>query len=409
MKFAIVGPTYPWRGGIAHYTTSLYLYLRERYPSFLVSFSRQYPKRFFPGRSQLDPSESPLLARPDYKMDSLDPLSWIRTARRIRGYQTDIVLFQWWHPFFAPAYAGITRYLKRRSDSRAVFICHNVLPHESLALPGGDQLGQLLTKTAFRKVDAFLVHAATLRSQIRRFNLSAPIGNAFHPSYGLNSTAGFSGERPSIRRKPKLNRLLFFGNIRKYKGLEVLLKALPLVAQKIPIRLLVAGEFYLDARPFHRLADELGVQDLIVWQDRYIPNEEVADLFRKTDLVVLPYLAATQSGIVPLAYSFGVPVLTTDVGGLSEVVLNDQTGYVVAPGEPNLVARKILSYFRTGRKEPFQANIRRFRKNLSWRQVVDTILALPGVMSSPQNKPTQPHLSEATHGSKPQSQKIRIL
>ena len=381
MKFVIVGPTHPFRGGIAQYTTYLHLHLCERHPSFLVSLSRQYPSLFFPGRSQVDPSKNPLAARPDYRMDSINPISWIRAASRIRSFHPDIVLFQWWHPFLSPAYTSILRYLKGQPHTSTVFICHNVLPHEPMGLPAGNRLAQELTRMAFRNPDAFLVHAESLGDQVRDFNERAPIGRAFHPSYNFDSASRSAAPGESVRHNP--NCLLFFGNIRKYKGLETLLRALPLVAKKIPIRLLVAGEFYVDPQPFRRLANELGVQDRIVWYDRYIPNEEVADLFRQADLVILPYSAATQSGVVPLAYSFGVPVLTTDVGGLAEVVLNEKTGYVVPPGNPDLVAQRILSYFETDRQEDFRANVQKFRESLSWQQVIDTILALPGVVRSP--------------------------
>ena len=377
MKFVIVGPTHPFRGGIAQYTTYLHRYLLDRYPSFLVSLSRQYPSLFFPGRSQLDPSKSPLSSRPDYRMDSLNPLSWMRAARRIRSFHPDVVLFQWWHPFLSPAYTSILRHLKQQPETCAVFICHNVMPHEPIGLPGGQWLVRQLTKMAFRRADGFVTHAQALGPQIRHFNQVASIGQAFHPSYNFDSQSRSGAEERSTRHHPHC--LLFFGNIRKYKGLETLLRALPLVAEKIPIRLLVAGEFYVDPQPFRRLARELDVQDLIVWSERYIPNEEVADLFGQADLVVLPYLAATQSGVVPLAYSFGVPVLTTDVGGLSQVVVNEKTGYLVPPGDPELIAQRIVSYFEDGRQEQFQANVREFRERLSWQQLIDTILALPGV------------------------------
>lgn len=372
MKFALVGPSYPLRGGIAQYTTSLYHCLSRQYSVLLVSFRRQYPALLFPGNSQQDLSHSAYRAEGEAILDTLSPRTWERAARRLAEFGPDLVLFQWWHPWFAPAYAGLIRRLRRKRPQPVFFLCHNVFPHERFRMPGYSLVERHLIGLALRQADGFLVHSEALRKEVRIFNHQAPIRCIYHPVYDF-----YSRWKPEREKPPDSTaRLLYFGKVRRYKGLEVFLRALALVKGRVDYRAVVAGEFYVSSEPYRRLAEELGIAGCIEWHDRYIPNHEVPSLFLQADLVVLPYLEATQSGVVPLAYHFEVPVVASNVGGLSEVVLDGQTGYLAAPGDPEDLAEKIASYFRGEEKGAFQKNIRTFRERLSWQQVVDNVLAL---------------------------------
>ena len=371
MRLVLVGPTYPLRGGIAQYTTSLYESFSRQHAVLLLSFAKQYPALLFPGRTQEDQSERPFDVSHEAPLDSLLPWTWKRTAQLVNSHDPELILFQWWHPVFAFAFADIIRRVKLRSSAVVLFLCHNVHPHEGLPLPLGGIVERRLIHRAFRQVDGFLVHSLSLAEQVQCFKPETLVRRIYHPSYDFFSRWDTGPPRES--GKPSL---LFFGNIRRYKGVDILVRALAVVQEVLDVEAVIAGEFYVDPGPLRKLADEMGVAPRICWHDRYVSNEQVPALFRNSDVVVLPYRDASQSGVVPLAYEFDVPVIATDVGGLSEVVLEGRTGFLVPPDDPGLLAEAIIRYFREGRKAEFQQNIRRFKKALNWDQVVEATLCL---------------------------------
>ena len=371
MRLVLVGPTYPLRGGIAQYTTSLYESFSRQHTVLLLSFSKQYPTVLFPGKTQEDLSERPFGVSHEAPLNSLLPWTWKRTAQRVKSHDPELILFQWWHPVFAYAFADIIRRVKLRSSALALFLCHNVYSHEGLPLTWGRTVERRLIHKAFRQVDGFLVHSLSLAEQVRYFKPKALVRRIYHPSYDFYSRWDTKPQREN--EKP---RLLFFGNIRRYKGVDVLVRALAVVEKVLDVEVAIAGEFYIDPAPLRRLADELGVAHRICWHDQYVSNEQVPALFRSSDVVVLPYRDASQSGVVPLAYEFDVPVIATDVGGLSEVVLEGRTGFLVPTDDPRALAEAIIRYFQEGRKSEFQQNIRSFKKVLNWDQVVEATLSL---------------------------------
>ena len=372
MRLVLVGPTYPLRGGIAQYTTSLYESFKREHSVLLLSFEKQYPSLLFPGKTQEDQSKKPFRVPHEAPLSSFLPWTWKRTAQRALAYDPEVILFQWWHPAFSYAFADVVRRVKLHSNAVVLFLCHNIYSHEGLPLPLGRVFERRLIWRAFRRVDGFLVHSLPLAEKVRGFKPEAPVTHICHPTYDFY--VDFDAEpTEALNAKP---RLLFFGNIRPYKGVDVLLKALAVVQRSLDFEAVIAGEFYVEPRPLRELADELGVADRIRWDDRYIPNERVPDLFRSADLLVLPYQNASQSGVVPLAYAFDVPVVATDVGGLSEVVLEGRTGYLVPAEDPGLLAEAIIRYFKEDRKSEFQQNIRRFKKSLNWDQVVEGTIRL---------------------------------
>ena len=217
-----------------------------------------------------------------------------------------------------------------------------------------------------------MVHAQDLVGTLSALVPGRPVRRIYHPVYDFYDRWD-DGVRESGGDKP---RLLFFGKIRPYKGLRTLLEALALVRPQLDFEAVIAGEFYTDPRPYKRLARRLGLEEHLVWLDRYIPNEEVPGVFRRADLVVLPYVEATQSGVVPVAYQFGVPVIATRVGGLAEVVRDGETGYLVPPRDPASLAARIVHFFSCDDKSRFRRNVERFRERLTWEQVVGGILEL---------------------------------
>ncbi len=385
MRIVLVGPAHPHRGGIAHYTASLFKSLQSAGHSVtLISFSRQYPGVFFPGRTQNDESGVPLQVECEPLLDSISPQSWKRVTDRICEIEPDAVVFQWWQPFFSLAYRSIVRRLKRRRKTPALFLCHNILSHPEAVIPGRESIELLLTRLAFRSADGFLVHADQMIPAVRRLNPGGLIRKIYHPLYDFygkwdtcpnDLLASPSGE-PT---------LLFFGTIRRYKGLKTLLEGLAVLRKSMRFKAVIAGEFYVDPAPYYRLAQRLGLDDFLVWKDHYIPNEEVPALFRAADLVVLPYREATQSGVVSVAYQFEVPVVATQVGGLAEVVRQGETGYLVPPDDPDALAGKIRQYFSENRKAEFRRNIVSFRERLTWGQVVSSIEDLVLELNNPED------------------------
>jgi glycosyltransferase involved in cell wall biosynthesis len=367
-RFCLIGPTYPYRGGIAHYTTLLAQHLREEYETLLISFSRQYPRWLFPGRSDQDPSTRPLRTDAEYLLDPLNPLSWWRTLQRIQEWQPDVVVIPWWVPFWAPAWAVLGRGVKRlRPRPRLLFICHNVLPHEK------GLLDKVALRLALRPGDGFVVHAQKdgerLLAQFPQARLSvSPL-----PTYGA---LGQSAAALPVTLPTDVPIALFFGLVRPYKGLDVLLEAVALVER--PLHLVVAGEFWQDEAMYREQVRRLGLATKVTFINQYVPDEEVAALMQAAEVVILPYRSASQSAIVQVAFGHGKPVITTDVGGLAEVVQHNCTGLIVPPEEPQQLAAAIERFFDENLGSLFAENVRRENGRFAWSHLVETLIQLSG-------------------------------
>ena len=360
-RFCLIGPTYPYRGGISHYNTCLIRELARRGEVRAINFTRLYPGFLFPGKTQLDESAAPLAAESERLIDSINPFTWIRAGVRAARTCPDLVLIQWWHPFFAPAMFTIGALLRIMRRGKIVFICHNVLPHET------SRIDRMLAGLAFSVGDGFLVQSRADRDKLVRIRKNVPVIVHPHPIYDFFATGSLTREtaREAIGEGAG-PLLLFFGYIRAYKGLTFLLEAMPLVRAKLPARLLVVGEFYEDRAAYTALAGRLGLAEAVRFVDRYVANEEVEAFFVASDLVILPYVSATQSGIVQIALAFDRPVVVTDVGGLPEAVAAGKTGFVVPSRDPASLAAAIIRFFEEGwapRMAPFFAAE---KKRFSW-------------------------------------------
>lgn len=375
MKIAVVGPTYPFRGGIAHYTTLMVKHLREAgHATKLYSFTRQYPRWLFPGKSDRDPSAAPLRVECEYVLDPMNPWTWWQLYRKVRAEAPQVLLLQWWVPYWTPCLTMISRWIKRHPNIRLVFLCHNVVPHD-----GGGVLDRRLTYTVLRHGDAYIVHSDQDRYHLLAMLPHARVVKVHHPTYAelagqshptranlLRAQLGLPADRPIV---------LFFGFVRPYKGLEYLLQALPLVLKQVKVHLLVVGEFWSSPAFFTYYAREFAVEDAVTFVNRYVPNEELKDYFDLADVVVLPYVSATQSGVVQLAFGFGKPVITTRVGGLPEVVQDGVTGLVVPPQDAPALAQAIITYFNQGIGRELTQNVQQdaSRQNFSWQHLVECI------------------------------------
>lgn len=369
LRIALVGLTHPFRGGIAHYTTLLCRELRRRHDVRFFALSRQYPGFLFPGKTQIDESEASLQVPHEATIDSINPFSWLSTAVKIARYSPDLIVFSWWHPFFAPAFGTIARLARWFGGARSCYICHNAIPHER------SPVDRLLLRYVFASADAFIAHSRQDADDLKRFRPRATVHRNPHPTYVIfapeqapsteqaKSALGLAGKRV----------LLFFGFIREYKGLHDLLQAMEQLDPEAGYHLAIVGEFYDDPEGYRAAMERLEQRGQLTLVDRYVPNEDVPGYFLAADLVMVPYLSATQSGVIQIAYGFLKPVVATTVGGIPEVVVDGSTGYLVPPGDPPAMARAVCDYFESGRREAFRLAIDRENEKYSWDRMIETI------------------------------------
>jgi D-inositol-3-phosphate glycosyltransferase len=367
MKIVIVGPAFPLRGAMAQLNVILGWYLSKKHDVQIVSFTRQYPSLLFPGKSQIDPGK-PLFDIPTIPMvDSINPVSWYRAAQYIANQKPDVLIFRYWMPFFAPCFGSIARMVKRKTNAQVIFICDNIVPHEKR--PGDIAL----TKYALSSVDAFIVLSKTVEEDLRQIVPKARYVLSPLPLFNV-----FGELQPKRESRMKLgihddHVMLFFGYVRAYKGLAVLLDAMPMILKKTNVKLLIAGEFYEDEAKYRAKIRQLGLENYVQLHSDYIPNEEISIYFSAADVVVLPYISATQSAIVPVAYHFNKPVIVTSVGGLAEVVVNGRTGFIVPPENPKAFADAVVKFYEEKRESEFAVNIQEEKKQFGWDTFVERL------------------------------------
>jgi glycosyltransferase involved in cell wall biosynthesis len=371
MRFVLIGPIYPYRGGIAHYTTMLYRALHERkHDVLLVSFKRQYPRWLFPGQSDRDPSKKPLrVEAAQYWIDSLNPLTWLTTFWRIHRYQPDAIILQWWTTFWAAAWFVLGALNRLFLQGPLIYICHNVLPHET------QWWDPLLTRVVLQWGTRLIVQSLEEERQLTSLIPDARVAVMPHPVYDM-----FASERiPRDEARRQLGLpldvpiLLFFGTVREYKGLQDALAALPDVkAQLGRVMLVVAGEFWEDKQPYLETIKRLGIGDSVVIEDHYIPNEEVALYFSAADALLAPYRRATGSGAVQMARGFGVPVMATQIGGLLKGV-DGETGLLLPPGDTQAWAAAIACFFTERSGSTMVSEVAESRDAFSWERLIDVI------------------------------------
>jgi glycosyltransferase involved in cell wall biosynthesis len=386
VKIAVLGPAHPLRGGIVYYLALLDRALRAAgHDVTFAGFLRQYPEHVpdlpfvrrlrFPGSDQVDDGAEtvPVASTPVFVPWS--PRSWWRTARLIAASGARCVVLKWWIPFFGPGYTAVTRLLERRGV-RTIAILDNVVPHE------GWPMGRMITRLGLGSMHGYIAQSAAVRDDLMALlPATAPdrVRLVHHPTYDFGP--GRAGSREAARAALGVRErhlLLFFGFIKPYKGLMVLIEALPLLRERLgdSFRLLVVGDFYEDRAPYDRRIAELGVGDRIELVAGYAPNDAVADYFVASDLVVLPYRSATQSGIVQIAYNYARPVVTTRVGGMPEFVDDGATGYLVPPDDPAALAAAVTRYLEEADRPRFAAAIAEKRRAYSWEALVDAIVDL---------------------------------
>jgi glycosyltransferase involved in cell wall biosynthesis len=372
MNIIIAAPAYPYRGGIAEFSNRLARqFSNEGHDVNIITFTLQYPEFLFPGKTQYTDSPMPQDLSVTREMNSVNPLSWISTGRKIKNDRPDILLLRFWLPFMGPCLGTIARIARSNHHTSVICIFDNVVPHEKR--PGD----RILTKYFAGSVDAGIVMAKSVGEELRTFRKNIPIKLNPHPLYD-NYGAAVSREAAlkALKLEKDCRYLLFFGFIRAYKGLDLLIEALAdRRIRDMNIRLLVAGEFYEDSAPYRELIKKHNLDNEILLFDRFISDQEIPYFFGAADLVVQPYKNATQSGVTQVSYFYDKPMLVTNVGGLSEIVPDKVCGYVVEP-EPMAIASSILDFFDNKRSETFSGNIKREKTKFSWSRMTETIIKL---------------------------------
>lgn len=368
MKIAVVGPFPPYRGGIAQFTARLHDTLIECCPEHTfvpVSFSRLYPSFLFPGTSQMEPLEDQSSQEAVKLIDSCNPLRWVSTRRFFRKHSFDWIIIQWWNPFFAPALlASIPK------DTKCAAICHNVIPHESFPF------ARKLSIKFFKRMNLVVAHSkADLEEADTLSNTNnTDLLKLYHPIYDqyLNDHMDRESARKHLGYSDSTDLVLFFGLIRKYKGLHDLIKAMELLPDHIS--LLIVGECYANQKELEDDIFSARLSDRIHWINEFVPDSDVSLYFNAADIVALPYRRATQSGVAQIALSFGRVLVLTDTGGLSELVDVGRTGFLAEPESPTSIAESILSGFELLSDPDLPERIRNKALLFSWESYISRLM-----------------------------------
>ena len=359
MRIALLSTFYPFRGGIAQFGASLYRELEKKHEVAVFTFSRQYPNFLFPGDTQfVTENDNADAVSTIQLLDTINPLSYYKTAAEIRLYNPDLVITQFWMPFFAPSLGTVAKKIKK-AGIPVISILHNIIPHEKR--PGDN----FWIKYFLKHHDGFVVLSKTVQLDLLKIIPHAKYVLKPHPIYehfGESIDAEKSRKILGLPANKKL--LLFFGFIRDYKGLDILIQSLPFLPDDY--HLIIAGEVYGDFTKYQQLIDQYNLKNKISLFIKYINDGEVTNFFSAADVCVLPYKSATQSGITQIAFNFNLPVIATAVGGLSEMIEDGKTGLILDSQNPEILAEKINYYFDKKLKQSLSNNIKNKREEYSW-------------------------------------------
>ncbi|MDP3149089.1 MAG: glycosyltransferase [Ignavibacteria bacterium] len=361
-KIVIVGPAYPYRGGNSLFIGHLNDKLSAQFEVTILNYTLLYPSLLFPGTTQFDKSSVSLKStKTERIVNSISPFSWHKTSKRIKELSPDLVVFDWWHPFFSFCHFSISFLLGKKFKNKILFITENFISHE------GHLVDRMLTKIGLAKASSFLSLSEKVEKDLAAISNTRKIYRSELPVYDCYDLS--EQENNSLENEVQSYKkdfgfaeddfvLLFFGYIRKYKGLDLLLHAMPQLIKEIPnVKLLVVGESYEDFSFYENIVNELQLSKHVKMENRFVANEEVGKYYSSSDLVVLPYRSATQSGILNVAYGFLKPVLVTDVGGLAEFVDDKKTGIIVEPESPMAICNGVLEFYGLQKSVNFSKNI----------------------------------------------------
>jgi D-inositol-3-phosphate glycosyltransferase len=375
MKIVILGSAHPLRGGLASYNERMAReFISQGHDVEIYTFSLQYPEFLFPGTTQYSDEPAPGDLKIHVSVNSINPLNWLKVGKEIAALNADLMIVKFWLPFMAPCLGKISRIVKSNGKTRVVSILDNVIPHEKRL---GDRI---LAQYFVDSVDAFIAMSDSVLRDLKQFDTKKPCVFSPHPLFD-----NFGEVIPKSEAYKKIGLalneecLLFFGFIRDYKGLDLLLKAMADERmKKLNVKLIVAGEFYTDAKPYAELIKELGIRDKLILKTDFIPDSEVRNYFCAADMVVQPYKHATQSGVTQICYHFNRPMLVTNVGGLPEIVPHGKVGYVVEPN-PIAIADALVDFYANHREFTMRDNIKVEKKKYAWSEMLNKIYEVAGL------------------------------
>jgi glycosyltransferase involved in cell wall biosynthesis len=372
-KVIIIGPAHPLRGGLASFNERLArAFMHNGDDVTICTFTLQYPEFLFPGTTQYSSEPAPADLKILPIINSVNPLNWLRVGNRLKSMQADLIVVRYWLPFMGPSLGTLLRKVKKNKHTRVVCIADNVIPHESR--PGDTAF----TRYFLKPVDAFVTMSNKVLSDLRQFT-QKPAQLVSHPLYdNFGNAVPMTEARAHLQLPDNKRILLFFGFIRKYKGLDWLLEAMHLLklhAEQHPgfemPTLVIAGEYYEDSKPYEALLDSLRLRDNVILHTQFITDSEVKYFLCAADVVIQPYKNATQSGVTPLAYHFETPMIVTRVGGLPDMVPDEKTGLIAEPN-PASIADTIIRFYNLPR-ENFVQGLHEEKKKYSWQSLIDAI------------------------------------
>ncbi len=382
-NIVILGPAHPYRGGgITTFNERLAKELQQHnYNVTIYNFSLQYPSFLFPGKTQYSDEAAPTHLNILRKVNAVNPMNWLRVGNELKKLAPDLIIVRYWLPFMGPAFGTILRKVKKNRHTKVIAITDNVIPHEKRI---GDKP---FTNYFLKSCDGFITMSEKVMNDLRLMVPGKPAELVAHPMYDNFGAAISKAEaRNSLGIGNTVQLMLFFGFIRKYKGLDILLQAMSILKEKNHVaqgaaklknvRLLMAGEFYEDEKNYQQKIDDLGIRDLLILNTNFIADKDVKKYFCAADVVIQPYRNATQSGVTPLAYHFEKPMIVTNVGALATYVPDKKVGLVAEPNAASL-ASAIEQYFALG-EDHFLPQLREEKKKYSWQVLVDKIIGLAG-------------------------------
>ena len=376
-KIVILSPAHPLRGGIASSSERLAQEFQQHgHEVRIVSFSLQYPGFLFPGKTQFTDDAAPVDLLIETKLNSINPINWIQTGLYLKKLKADLIIVRYWLPFMGPSLGTVCRIAKGNTYTKIIALADNIIPHEARI---GDQQ---FTQYFCNSVDAFLVMSRSVGEDAKRFAPQKPVAYSPHPIY---DNYGKIVSRAAALKQLKLDKkdryILFFGFIRDYKGLDILLDAMAdKNVNKLPIKLIIAGEHYEKPDKYDAIIQQHQLKDKIICHNVFISNNDVKYYFAAADLVVQPYKTATQSGISQLAYHFEKPMIVTNVGGLAEIVEDGKVGYVVDVNK-HAVANAIVDFFENNRLEAMTKGVRENKQLFRWDKMVGVFEELFGELN----------------------------
>lgn len=373
-KVIIIGPAHPLRGGLATFNQRLAKEFNDLgHECSIYSFSLQYPSFLFPGKTQFTDEPAPANLAIHSVINSINPFNWLKIGNRLKNEKADLVIVRYWLPFMGPALGTILRRVKKNKHTRVICIADNIIPHEK-------RFGDKPFTTYFIKpIDGFITMSEKVMSDLKRFTTAKPAELVQHPLYDtFGDIISKTEARNNLGLPANDSIILFFGFIRKYKGLDILLDAMKILKDRSAgVRLLIAGEFYEDENGYHQQIRHLGIEDQLILRTDFIPDSEVRNYLCAADAVIQPYRNATQSGVTPLAYHFEKPMVVTNVGGLPSLVPDGKVGLVVEPDAVS-IANGIERFYQLG-EDYFIPHLRNEKIKYSWTRLVEKIKSVAGL------------------------------